>query len=173
MREISNNCACVCLAYLFQLMEAHTSRDKAIKGCIIETSEVVGRLREARAKDSDNFSIIKQLRKEQNKVVPLFSEMGHAICLSRIGTRLLMYSGIINVSWGWCYMLRICRLCIMYPLMICTYPCQLCTCLLRLCNYLPRLRTLRGYQGCLFICQSFQSFSAEVAYKVVYVTMVR
>lgn len=51
------------------------SRDKAIKTCIIETSEVVGRLREARAKDGDNLSIIKQLRKEQNKVVYFFSEV--------------------------------------------------------------------------------------------------
>lgn len=50
------------------------SRDKAIKTCILETSEVVGRLREARVKDSDNLSIIKQLRKEQNKVVLLFTE---------------------------------------------------------------------------------------------------
>lgn len=130
--------ACVCLAYLFQLMEAHTSRDKEIKGCIIETSEVVGRLREARAKDSDNLSIIKQLRKEQNKVVPLFSEMGYAIYLSRIRTCLLMYFERINVSWGWYYILRMCRLCI-YLLMICAYPCQLCTCLLRLYSYLPRL----------------------------------
>lgn len=53
-------------------MEAHLSRDKAIKSCIIETSAVVGQLREERAKDSDNLSIIKQLRKEQTKVMSLF-----------------------------------------------------------------------------------------------------
>ncbi|NP_001187906.1 protein MIX23 [Ictalurus punctatus] len=57
------------------LVEAHLRRDKAIKTCIIETSEVVGRLREARAKDSDNLSIIKQLRKEQNKLKLMQSEL--------------------------------------------------------------------------------------------------
>lgn len=56
---------------MLQLIEAHTSRGKAIKGCIAETSAVVGRLREERVKDSDNLSLIKQLRKEQTKVVPL------------------------------------------------------------------------------------------------------
>ncbi len=61
-----------CTAYAFQLMEAHLSRDKAIKSCITETSAVVGQLREERAKDSDNLSIIKQLRKEQTKVMSLF-----------------------------------------------------------------------------------------------------
>lgn len=61
-----------CTAYAFQLMEAHLSRDKAIKSCITETSAVVGQLREERAKDSDNLSIIKQLRKEQTKVIPFY-----------------------------------------------------------------------------------------------------
>lgn len=51
-----------------QMMEAHLSRDKAIKACIAQTSEVVGRLREDRAKDSENLALIKQLRKEQTKV---------------------------------------------------------------------------------------------------------
>uniref|UniRef100_A0A8C1P2P3 Protein MIX23 n=1 Tax=Cyprinus carpio TaxID=7962 RepID=A0A8C1P2P3_CYPCA len=54
------------------LMEVHLSRDKAIKSCITETSAVVGQLREKRAKDSDNLSVIKQLRKEQTKVMPLY-----------------------------------------------------------------------------------------------------
>lgn len=49
-------------------MEAHLNRDKAIKSCIAQTSEVVGRLREERAKDSENLALIKQLRKEQTKV---------------------------------------------------------------------------------------------------------
>ncbi|KAF5903625.1 coiled-coil domain-containing protein 58 [Clarias magur] len=57
------------------LMEAHRSRDKAIKTCIVSTSEAVGRLREARAKDSDNLSIIRQLRKEQNKLKLMQSEL--------------------------------------------------------------------------------------------------
>ncbi|XP_051971073.1 protein MIX23 isoform X2 [Xyrauchen texanus] len=57
------------------LMEAHLSRDKAIKTCITETSTVVGQLREERAKDSDNLSIIKQLRKEQTKLKLMQSEL--------------------------------------------------------------------------------------------------
>uniref|UniRef100_A0A8C1TBE6 Protein MIX23 n=1 Tax=Cyprinus carpio TaxID=7962 RepID=A0A8C1TBE6_CYPCA len=54
------------------LMEVHLSRDKAIKSCITETSAVVGQLRAKRAKDIDNLSVIKQLRKEQTKVMPLY-----------------------------------------------------------------------------------------------------
>ncbi|XP_077100771.1 protein MIX23 [Siphateles boraxobius] len=57
------------------LMEAHLSRDKAIKSCITETSAVVRQLREKRAKDSDNLSIIKQLRKEQTKLKIMQSEL--------------------------------------------------------------------------------------------------
>ncbi|XP_058621773.1 protein MIX23-like [Onychostoma macrolepis] len=56
-------------------MEAHLSRDKTIKSCITETSAVVGQLREERAKDSDNLSIIKQLRKEQTKLKLMQSEL--------------------------------------------------------------------------------------------------
>lgn len=55
-------------SHLWQLMEAHQSRDKAIKSCIAQTSEVLGRLREERAKDSENLALIKELRKEQTKV---------------------------------------------------------------------------------------------------------
>ncbi|MBN3326675.1 CCD58 protein, partial [Atractosteus spatula] len=51
------------------LMEAHVSRDKAIKSCIAQTSSVVNQLREERAKDADNLTLIKQLRKEQTKVM--------------------------------------------------------------------------------------------------------
>ncbi|KAL6462834.1 hypothetical protein MHYP_G00292560 [Metynnis hypsauchen] len=57
------------------LLEAHLSRDKAIKACITETSAVVAQLREERAKDSDNLSIIKQLRKEQTKLKLMQSEL--------------------------------------------------------------------------------------------------
>lgn len=58
------------------MMEAHLSRDKAIKSCIAETSEVVRRLREERAKDSDNLALIKQLRKEQTNVRPVSNTGG-------------------------------------------------------------------------------------------------
>uniref|UniRef100_A0A4W6DL68 Protein MIX23 n=1 Tax=Lates calcarifer TaxID=8187 RepID=A0A4W6DL68_LATCA len=58
-----------------QMMEAHLSRDKAIKACIAQTSEVVGQLREERAKDSNNLAIIKQLRKEQTKLKLMQSEL--------------------------------------------------------------------------------------------------
>uniref|UniRef100_A0A3Q3IR69 Protein MIX23 n=2 Tax=Monopterus albus TaxID=43700 RepID=A0A3Q3IR69_MONAL len=58
------------------MMAAHLSRDKAIKICIAETSEVVGQLREERTKDSENLAIIKQLRKEQTKVSPASNTRG-------------------------------------------------------------------------------------------------
>ncbi|TWW70963.1 Coiled-coil domain-containing protein 58 [Takifugu flavidus] len=40
-----------------------------------QTSEVVGRLREERAKDSENLALIKQLRKEQTKLKLMQSEL--------------------------------------------------------------------------------------------------
>ncbi|XP_006627802.1 protein MIX23 [Lepisosteus oculatus] len=57
------------------LMEAHVSRDKAIKSCIAQTSSVVNQLREERAKDADNLTLIKQLRKEQTKLKFMQSEL--------------------------------------------------------------------------------------------------
>ncbi|XP_047423932.1 protein MIX23 isoform X1 [Mugil cephalus] len=57
------------------MMEAHLNRDKAIKACIAQTSEVVGQLREERAKDSENMALIKQLRKEQTKLKLMQSEL--------------------------------------------------------------------------------------------------
>ena len=55
------------------------SRDKAIKACIAQTSDVVGQLREERTKDSDNLVLIKQLRKEQTKVIPVSDTRGRQI----------------------------------------------------------------------------------------------
>ncbi|XP_041717344.1 protein MIX23 [Coregonus clupeaformis] len=57
------------------LMEAHLSRDRAIKTCIGQTSEVVDQLREQRAKDGDNMTTIKLLRKEQTKLKLMRSEL--------------------------------------------------------------------------------------------------
>ncbi|CAG04239.1 unnamed protein product, partial [Tetraodon nigroviridis] len=57
------------------LVEAHQSRDKAIKSCIAQTSEAVGLLRAERAKDSENLALIKQLRKEQTKLKLMQSEL--------------------------------------------------------------------------------------------------
>ncbi|XP_063062337.1 protein MIX23 [Engraulis encrasicolus] len=57
------------------LIEAHSSRDRAIKACIAETSAALGHLREQRAKDSDNLTLIKQLRKEQTKLKLMQSEL--------------------------------------------------------------------------------------------------
>ncbi|XP_040921917.1 protein MIX23 [Toxotes jaculatrix] len=57
------------------MMEAHLTRDNAIKACIAQTSEVVGQLREERAKDGENLAIIKQLRKEQTKLKLMQSEL--------------------------------------------------------------------------------------------------
>ena len=59
------------------MMEAHLSRDKAIKACIAQTSEVVGQLREKRAKDNENLELSKQLRKEQTKVICRLHTRGH------------------------------------------------------------------------------------------------
>ncbi|KAF3836555.1 hypothetical protein F7725_029113 [Dissostichus mawsoni] len=60
---------------MFQMMEAHLTRDKAIKSCIAQTSEVMGQLREERAKDSDNLTLLRQLRKEQTKLKLMQSEL--------------------------------------------------------------------------------------------------
>ncbi|KAK5849661.1 hypothetical protein PBY51_013976 [Eleginops maclovinus] len=57
------------------MMEAHLTRDTAIKSCIAQTSEVVGQLREDRAKDSDNLALLRQLRKEQTKLKLMQSEL--------------------------------------------------------------------------------------------------
>uniref|UniRef100_A0A8C6VWZ4 Protein MIX23 n=1 Tax=Nothobranchius furzeri TaxID=105023 RepID=A0A8C6VWZ4_NOTFU len=57
------------------LMEAHQNRDRAIKACIAEKSELVGQLREERAKDGDNLEVIKQLRKEQTNLKLMQSEL--------------------------------------------------------------------------------------------------
>ncbi|CAL1597007.1 unnamed protein product [Knipowitschia caucasica] len=57
------------------MMEAHLSRDRAIKSCIAQSSEVVGQLREAREKDGDNLALLKQLRKEQTKLKLMQSEL--------------------------------------------------------------------------------------------------
>ena len=58
------------------MMEAHLSRDKAIKACLAQTSEAMGHLREERTKDADNLAVLKQLRKEQTKVIPHPKTMG-------------------------------------------------------------------------------------------------
>ncbi|XP_024135305.1 coiled-coil domain-containing protein 58 [Oryzias melastigma] len=57
------------------MMEAHLNRDKAIKTCIAQTSEVVEKLREQRAQESENLGLIKQLRKEQTKLKLMQSEL--------------------------------------------------------------------------------------------------
>ncbi|XP_033964881.2 protein MIX23-like isoform X1 [Pseudochaenichthys georgianus] len=58
-----------------EMMEAHLTRDKAIKSCIAQTSEVMGQLREERAKDSDNLVLLRQLGKEQTKLKLMQSEL--------------------------------------------------------------------------------------------------
>lgn len=73
-----------------QMMEAHLSRDKAIKACIAQTSELVGHLREERATDSENLAINKQLRKAQTKVRPVFN--------NRMFRRVLNYVPV-NKKW--------------------------------------------------------------------------
>ncbi|XP_038243999.1 protein MIX23 isoform X2 [Dermochelys coriacea] len=53
------------------LMEAHASREKIIKSCIAQTSNVVKTLREKREKAQDDIALLKQLRQEQTKVMKL------------------------------------------------------------------------------------------------------
>nr|XP_048675995.1 protein MIX23 isoform X1 [Caretta caretta] len=50
------------------LMEAHASREKIIKSCIAQTSNVVKTLREKREKAQDDIALLKQLRQEQTKL---------------------------------------------------------------------------------------------------------
>ncbi|KAM8823397.1 protein MIX23 [Spinachia spinachia] len=57
------------------MMDAHLSRDKAIKSCIAQTSEEVAQLRKQRAKDGENLTLIKLLRKEQTKLKLMQSEL--------------------------------------------------------------------------------------------------
>uniref|UniRef100_UPI00398EFD6F protein MIX23 isoform X2 n=1 Tax=Pristiophorus japonicus TaxID=55135 RepID=UPI00398EFD6F len=57
------------------LTKAHTSREKAIKTCINQSSTMVNKLREERYKDMDNLTLIKQLRKEQTNLKLMQSEL--------------------------------------------------------------------------------------------------
>ncbi|XP_002716861.1 protein MIX23 [Ochotona princeps] len=57
------------------LMAAHASRDRVIKNCIAQTSEVVRNLREEREKNLDDLTLLKQLRKEQTKLKWMQSEL--------------------------------------------------------------------------------------------------
>ncbi|XP_048676033.1 protein MIX23 isoform X5 [Caretta caretta] len=57
------------------LMEAHASREKIIKSCIAQTSNVVKTLREKREKAQDDIALLKQLRQEQTKA--LVDHCGH------------------------------------------------------------------------------------------------
>lgn len=92
-------CCVSCPACVTQMMEAHLSRDKAIKACIAQTSEVVGQLRDQRGKDSENLAIIKQLRKEQTKVIPVSDTRGQCERCPSVAVKLntkYIYSKIIN-----------------------------------------------------------------------------
>lgn len=84
------------------MMDAHLTRDKAIKHCIAQSSEEVGQLREQRAKDSENLALLRLLRKEQTKVGPVSHTGGfkHHQAL-RYGPYILM-----EVSNG-CYHVRL------------------------------------------------------------------
>ncbi|CAM4431771.1 protein MIX23 isoform X6 [Lepidochelys kempii] len=57
------------------LMEAHASREKIIKSCIAQTSNVVKTLREKREKAQDDIALLKQLRQEQTKLKLMQSEL--------------------------------------------------------------------------------------------------
>uniref|UniRef100_A0A8C5MPC9 Protein MIX23 n=1 Tax=Leptobrachium leishanense TaxID=445787 RepID=A0A8C5MPC9_9ANUR len=57
------------------LREAHVTREKAIKGCIAQTSCSVNKLQEERLKGHENLALTKLLRKEQTKLKLLKSEL--------------------------------------------------------------------------------------------------
>ncbi|XP_065442153.1 protein MIX23 isoform X1 [Chrysemys picta bellii] len=57
------------------LREAHASREKIIKSCIAQTSNVVKTLREEREKAQDDVALLKQLRQEQTKLKLMQSEL--------------------------------------------------------------------------------------------------
>ncbi|XP_050777370.1 protein MIX23 isoform X1 [Gopherus flavomarginatus] len=57
------------------LREAHASREKIIKNCIAQTSNVVKTLREEREKAQDDVALLKQLRQEQTKLKLMQSEL--------------------------------------------------------------------------------------------------
>ncbi|XP_032621243.1 protein MIX23 isoform X5 [Chelonoidis abingdonii] len=57
------------------LREAHASREKIIKNCIAQTSNVVKILREEREKAQDDVALLKQLRQEQTKLKLMQSEL--------------------------------------------------------------------------------------------------
>ncbi|XP_053151624.1 protein MIX23 isoform X2 [Hemicordylus capensis] len=57
------------------LMEAHESRERIIKNCIAQTSNVVKTLQEERKKTLEDIVLLKKLRKEQTKLKLMQSEL--------------------------------------------------------------------------------------------------
>ncbi|KAL8202551.1 UNVERIFIED_CONTAM: Coiled-coil domain-containing protein 58 [Gekko kuhli] len=57
------------------LTEAHTSREKLIKSCIAQTSNVVKNLQEERKTSPEDIALLKTLRKEQTKLKLMQSEL--------------------------------------------------------------------------------------------------
>ncbi|XP_063150696.1 protein MIX23 isoform X4 [Candoia aspera] len=57
------------------LTDAHESRERIIKSCIAQTSNVVKLLQEERKKSLDDITLLKQLRKEQTKLKLMQSEL--------------------------------------------------------------------------------------------------
>ena len=55
--------------FSLQLLSGYKTREQAIKKCINVVSENTKQLQEQRLKDPDNFQVMKDLRKEQTKVV--------------------------------------------------------------------------------------------------------
>lgn len=59
-----------------QIQSGHAQREVSIKKCLNATRERVMKLREERAAKQDDPTIMKQLRKEQNNLRMLESELG-------------------------------------------------------------------------------------------------
>jgi len=58
-----------------QLINAHKNREASIKKCIVKVSDSVHGLHQKRDQDQDNVQVIKDLRKEQNKLRMMQNEL--------------------------------------------------------------------------------------------------
>ncbi|KAJ6658278.1 hypothetical protein lerEdw1_020550, partial [Lerista edwardsae] len=73
--QVDASQTCKGLYQSVNLTEAHGSRDRIIKNCIAQTSNVVKTLQEERKKSLDDVVLLKKLRKEQTKLKLMQSEL--------------------------------------------------------------------------------------------------
>ena len=84
------------------MLQAHQSREKAIKKCVAEVSTTVDKLREQKEKDSDNLSLNTSLRQEQYKVclhISRFASQNNLCLMARqLFSTLLLFSFLVVAS---------------------------------------------------------------------------